>query len=115
MRIDSGHFLLGDVVHESPVIVRMGGRGLGERFGGCIGDEQLLAGNANALPPVLPRDFRRMRLQPRRIPVELLALGACTGQFMRVSDLFHHNLRRLTAHSSPLQLSGVFALLYTHF
>jgi hypothetical protein len=79
-------------MNESSFIVRVRGSCLGQRFGGGIRDEELLTCNTNALPSVLPVNFGCMRLQPRRIPIKLLALRSRIGQTAGIGYFFHENL-----------------------
>jgi len=98
MRIDPGQLLLGDVVDETPFVVGVSRRCLGNCLAGGIRNKQLLTRDANALAPMLRVNLRSMRLKPSGIAVELLALRPSFGQLRRVSDLFHHDGVALSNH-----------------
>jgi hypothetical protein len=65
---------------------------LGNCFARRIRNEKFLASNANAFPSMIRIDFRGMRLQPRRIPIELFALRSRFGQFDGIGYFFQDNV-----------------------
>lgn len=58
IRIHAGNFLFWDIVNEPPFVVWIRGSCLGKCFARGIRYEELFTGNANALPTVLPVNFR---------------------------------------------------------
>ena len=92
MRINAGHLVFGDRMHEPPSILRMRRGGLGKSFTCRVGNEKFLARDANTFPPVFLINFRRMGLKPCGVAIELFPLRTGFLQFDRIRDFFHHDV-----------------------
>src|SRR5438445_9463909 len=86
-----------DIAQEASVVFRVRRRRQRQRLFRCIRDEQLLAGNTDALAAITGVDLGGVRLQPRGIAVEALMLRPRPREFFGIGHHFH-DYRRLFWH-----------------